>query len=828
MAIIDISKYAEMDAKFKDHMYRLWGPTLLCFPEDTDSSRSLMATSFQKQTLVLKNPDIAYVLTGVENEFGRRNHAYRELPGTWEVLAKIDKFGDGSIYTLVLYNQKMRRYDMIEKIVAEAKAEKFGYIYNTDRMDALKEGDVITDEILYKSTSYDERMNYRLGKNALVMYSTSDPTIEDAIYCREGWAKSVEFSELDDIYIPFNDNDIFTNRMGTDDDYKPFPMVGERVQGGIIASTRRIVKDHLLYDFLPKNLRESYTTDVDYYTSKDALVYDIDVFYNGDTEMPDTVFYRDIKHIYECCCQYASQICSWGKWIKEQCKADPRKTYSQAVHFLIARTQFVCDPEYKWKHKDREFSNVLIHFKSHATVTLGPGFKLVGRYGDKGVISRLATDEIAEDTGETAFIENVIESLADAIGQGEELTEAERALCAKNFHVVPDSEMPYMEDGRKVDVLLNASGAIRRLNNGQLVEVDLAFQMECIRKHICELDDLDEKFSILFRFLEIVNEDEYKFFYEKYTRWSQSVTIEGKTILLLDQAERRAFMDSVEKNGIRLVKPPHKCIRYDTVKAVYHEFPWIQPVQLYIDKFGIARKKIMRKCIVGYKYLYVLKQTSNKNFSARSMGRVNKKGLPEKSTDKRDNRSEISHNPLKLGEVHNLMSSVSGREMAENNIFTRSSPVGRKSLIRILKAAGNPMQIHKLKLKDSFRNVNADIFNAYIKTWGIGVDFITDADEPENAYIDIPTVFTVRGYHVLDNPSKRGIYEALLKRFEEIFKSLIIISDNLNDFIWDTIFAEKAFKRTPKEIQKVCRLATLNYFAEERHLQDDDDSDPGK
>ena len=79
-------------------------------------------------------------------------------------------------------------------------------------------------------------MNYRLGKNALVMYSTSNPTIEDAIYCRKGWADSVRFSELDNIFIPFNDNDIFTNRMGTDEQYIAFPRL---VNGSRAASSPR-------------------------------------------------------------------------------------------------------------------------------------------------------------------------------------------------------------------------------------------------------------------------------------------------------------------------------------------------------------------------------------------------------------------------------------------------------------------------------------------------------------------------------------------------------------------------------------------------------------
>jgi hypothetical protein len=715
---------------------------------------------------------------------------------------------------------------MIEKVTAVTKTEKFGYLNNTEKMDSLEVGDKVKDAVLYKSTSYDKNMNYRLGKNALVMYSTSNPTIEDAIYVRKGWADTVQFVELDTVTVPLNDNDIFINRYGTDNEYKPFPGVGEHVVDSVICTTRRIVKEHLLYDFQSRNLRQSCSTDVDFFTSKNAYVYDINVYYNGDEEFPQNLFHRELGEVYRACCTYADRLTIIAREIKEKCKGNSRYHYTSHIPQIISKYQHVSDPEYKWKYKDREFANILVTFKTYAVVSLQAGYKLVGRYGDKGVISRIASDNIAEDTGETAYIEEVIKNGLVNNFQ-EELTPEEMAMLAKRFHVVEDSEMPYMEDGTKVDILLNASGAIRRLNNGQLDEVDLAFQMECIRKEIVKTEDIEEKYALLFKFLEIVNRDEYKFFYGKYAQWSQRVTVDGRTIQLLDQEERLRFIKDVEEHGIYLVKPPHACIRYDTVKAVYDAFPFIQPVQLYIDKFGIPRKKIMRRCIVGTKYMYALKQTSNKNFSARSMGRVNKKGLPEKSTDKRDNRAEISHNPLKLGEVHNLMSSISGREMAEHNIFTRSSPVGRKSLRRILQAAGDPGQIHKLKLKADYRNVNADIFNAYLKSWGIRVNFMTDIDNIEDIYMDVVQPFQVHGYTVFDVPSNRDVYAALFDAYEKIKDENIIVLDgdtDLNTFIWNKVFEDERFKDTPEDMRRVCLGASNGEYAiKEDKTQDEDD-----
>ena len=123
--------------------------------------------------------------------------SYFQLDGTWEVVDIIRKFKNGEIYTIVVYNEDTDTYDMIEKQVAESLNEKFGFLYNADRMDELQVGDVITDEILYKSTAYDDHMNYRYGKNAKVYYSTSTNTIEDAVQIRQGWAESVKSVEVD-------------------------------------------------------------------------------------------------------------------------------------------------------------------------------------------------------------------------------------------------------------------------------------------------------------------------------------------------------------------------------------------------------------------------------------------------------------------------------------------------------------------------------------------------------------------------------------------------------------------------------------------------------
>lgn len=445
---IDVHLKAELDAMDEkyggDKMYQILGPTSLSYAS-TDSAREYMFTSHLKQVLTLLNPDVARLQTGFEKTTGEYSHAYCEMKGSWEVKDIIEKYpGRGGIYTLVLYNKKTQTWDMIEKKVAENLTEKFGYVYNTQKMDSLKVGDRITDTVLYKSTSYDERMNYRYGKNANVYFSTSTDTLEDAIRIRRSWAYGVRSVEVDSVRVPINDNDIPLNLYGDGDHYKAFPDLGEHVKNSILCGTRRVNKNHLLYDFQAQNMQTIYSTDEEYYVSKNAVVYDIDIYYNGDGDFPDNLFFNQLKGYYQQQCAYADKMYSWSTKIKKS-----GDKYTDNITHIRSKYMYFNDKEYRWKDKDRAFGNMIVYFKVWSIVDLDPGSKLSGRYGDKGVIG-----EFAEDMGST-MIDSVVQLVSD------NPTPKEREAIMKSIEIVDDDRMPYTDDG-PVDILLSQSGAVRR------------------------------------------------------------------------------------------------------------------------------------------------------------------------------------------------------------------------------------------------------------------------------------------------------------------------------------------------------------------------------
>ncbi len=775
----------QMDEKFNgDGMVQMLGMSTLNWM-NVDSSRQLMFNSHIKQLLTLINPDVPRIQTGFENTIGSYSNAYMKLDGIWEVKDIIKKFPElpnSHIYTVVFYNKKKDLYEMIEAPIAESLTEKFGYSYNISRMDQMQVGDKIKDEIIYKSTSFDDQMNYRMGKNATVFYSTSTDTLEDALVVRKGWADSIRSVEIDNVQVSINTNEVPVNLYHDDKhDYKAFPDIGEEVNNSLLCAIRMINNEHLLYDFQKSMMMTTMDTDAEYYVSKHAEVYDIDVYYNGDKDFPDNKFYQQLKYYYDAGNEYAKKLYNWANDIKKS-----GSNYTDNIAHIRSRYMHWSDKDYKWKNKDRAFANMIVEFKVRALVPLEYGSKITGRFGNKGVVAGIVnTDKI-----------DLERTLGEMLASNTDLSPDEIAKYTSNIQIVDDARMPYADD-RPIDLLLNSSGAIRRLNPGQLCEVETNFIGEELRKKICATESMKEKEDMIFKFLDIISSDEASFFRKMYDSYDSEVLVNRYKFNFMAEESKKAFIEDIEKNGFYIVRPPHKPILYKDVMALYEAFPFIKPIPLYIDLFGIKHRKVIKEGVCGTQYVIVLKQNSNKNFSARSTFRVNRSNLPAKDVTKKTNRSSYARTPVRLSEIYNLFSSISGKTLAEYNIFMRSSPIGSKSLDRILSADGNPLKIKKLKVRDNYTNSNADILNARLKAIGLAIEFTTLEDEEKKYNPDTVVPMEFNGYTIYDKWSKHKMYEDIFRIFNELNRSIMMVESYRGekiDRIWKHILSSKELK----------------------------------
>ena len=640
----------------------VFGMTALTNPGYISGARSIMFTNHLKQLINLENPDYPLVSTNYENVVGRNNTTLKKAKQNWTVDDKIYKFdGDHQMYVLFLYDEENNQYHAIQKKCVENLTEKFGFRYNTEKMDKMEVGDEIKKgETIYKSSSYDEDDNYCYGKNATFMYLIDSDTIEDAIKVSESFANSLLSTEVETVTVSLNDNDILCNIYGDDDLYKVFPDIGEYVKDKTVCCKRRIFNEQLLYDFKKSNLRKiDYSNDT--LALCDGRITDITIYCNKDLdEIPDNPMYEQIKKYYDNEMRYYKELYDKTKEIVES-----GAKYTREVDYIYKKSREILDEHYKWRKTDGSvFNNIVIQFEIVRSSKLGRGSKCTGRYGNKGVVST----------------------------------------------IVPDDEMPITENGDRVDVIFNVLGVPNRLNTFQLIEQSINFVTEHVVRRLATMESLEEKEKLLFDIVGRFNskqKDAMKKFYKK-----------------LKPTKKDLFFQQIQEFGIYIHIPPLWEERpiFDTLSDLYKDYPWIKPYKVYIKKFG-RMIPMMNRMVVSKMYVMKLKQTASKNFSVRSTGSLSKKGLPEKTDNAKDNKTSYKDTPVKLGidEDLNLMICTPAEEIVKLHMFYRNAINGRKSLGESLMTEMDT--IEDFKMDDGVKNRNVEILQARFKAMGLKLVF---------------------------------------------------------------------------------------------------------
>lgn len=666
----------ELRAKEKEFHFKddIFGMTLLTNPGYISSSRNIMFTSHLRQFVNLNKPDIPRVLTNYENVVGRNSTGYTKTDSDREVFDIASKYPDSELenhaYLMFTYDDKKDKYDVIEKKNVEDLTEKFGYSYNNEEIDRYSKGDKIEkDTVLVKSNSYDENMNYRYGKNVRFAYMIENNTIEDAIIVSESAKHDMASKEIETVKVSLNDNDILCNIYGDSEEYKGFPDIGEMVSDKIVCAKRRIHNTQLLYDLKRSNLRTiNFSSDNPFFC--DGKILDIVIYCNkSPEELQRNMFNEQIM-------KYLDFQTAFYTKVKEICEEiiDSGSKRSKDINYWYRRACDILNPEYKWREQNGSvFSNIVIEFTIERDIPLSVGQKITGRYGNKGVISK----------------------------------------------ILPDDEMPVLETGERIDVIFNSLGVVNRLNSQQLFEQSITFIGNRVRERLATMNDMDEKIKLLRRIVWYFNDEQEKRI--------------GDYLDALNPAQKEMFFDDIQEEGIFIHIPPmwEKEPIFDRLWKLYDEFDWIKPYDVFVNRFG-RRVKILKKMVVGEMYIIKLKQTSKKNHSARATGSLAKEGVPEKSNKAKTHQELYSKTPIRIGDQENT-NSIIGVEpelIARMHQFYRSSPVARRHMgTQLLESI---KEIKDFEYDETFSNRNVEILQAYLKSLGLKIHF-----EDEYLNIDI-------------------------------------------------------------------------------------------
>ena len=298
--------------------------------------------------------------------------------------------------------------------------------------------------------------------------------------------------------------------------------------------------------------------------------------------------------------------------------------------------------------------------------------------------------------------------------------------------VVPDNLMPhYLKHGEwhPVDVLYSKCTCINRLNDGQLFETSITYIGWQLLEYI-KLNnvDYDTAFNLITRYIELLNPEEAEMLREQFTMHMQpDAKYDNDNIRYL----RDLYIEQMLEEGYIMLslKPISSNISIDKLDQIYKEFPFIKkhcPVCVPLkDSNGNYRMVYTRRpLVIGYKYIFRLKQLAEEKFSAVSLASTNIRNENSKSRMNKTHNAKFASTPVRVfGEMESstLTSHLGIDYMYPEFMLTSSSPMARRLHEKLL--VGDPFEFN-IELTEDCTSQSADIGQAYLKTIGLKYRFI--------------------------------------------------------------------------------------------------------
>jgi hypothetical protein len=583
----------------------LVGESAMGFPDKISTVRGQMATNHATQRVVLSDPEYPMIFTGAENEFGSRS--------SWDIRAKDDyqlmkvfrKFKDfpNSTVAYIFKNLRTGKYkcEVVHPVVN--LIEKYGFRMKNCITNYM-EGDIIPEGTPIAQSSSYVKDNYCAGRNLRYVYAVLPELTEDSLVISDKAAESLKYDMVDIVTVKVDKDAFLLNKYGTNGLYKPFPDIGEEIQNNILCSIRENS-----YISSVSEASIPHINDTNYYSH--GIVADIDIATNTDVENEQFNYYlKQIRDWYSDIYSYISTIVV-DKYQDDTTLLD---IYHQAEKYLNNSV---------WVTKEY-IADTIITFTVLQPTPIRVGQKVVGRYGNKSVISK----------------------------------------------IIPSELMPKTDDGRPIDMLANALAVPNRIIAFATYESSMTFQMERMYQHIKKMNDdgasRDEIVTLAAEFVSIFNP-------------SQGSDI----IRLYNENPDAVFKDIIDNGFFIQIKPFNEvCIR-DALLESYEKYADImKPYDVY-TKLRHRWIKLDEQYPVGYQYTWVLKQEPSKAMSALSTGRTTLYDLPVKTRQYNKNLRHYSDNPIKFGEydTYNFLAGVGVKDFAKISTYYRGSQYEENSVL---------------------------------------------------------------------------------------------------------------------------------------------------
>jgi DNA-directed RNA polymerase subunit beta len=454
--------------------------SLIPFLEHDDANRALMGSNMQRQAVPLIIPDPPIVATGMEKIVGHYSgmlvKAKRDGKVTY-VDARRILIDNSDEYILKTFRGLNERTCQSQKPIV-----KIG--------DKVKKGQIIADGA---STVNGE---LAIGKNVLVAFNTFDGyNFEDAIVISERLVKDDVFTS---IHIDSYDVEVRDTKLGKEEFTRDIPNVSERQlmnlnEDGIIRQGARVgPNDILVGKVVPKSKNEltpeekllhaifgragedvkneslnvpAGSSGVVIRTNHFSRRMHLDADQKKQIKRKIEAYEEDMNH--KAITLFREMVAGMNQLLGTE-MVDPatRQKVSLSENPAVILEQIDGFSE-KWIKGSKDAKANAIQVQEQ----FWPRIEAIYKERDRKLAHMKRGDELS-----SGVLEKVVVYLANkrSISVGDKMAgrHGNKGVIAR---IVPEEDMPFMEDGTPVDILLNPLGVPSRMNVGQLLELHLGW-----------------------------------------------------------------------------------------------------------------------------------------------------------------------------------------------------------------------------------------------------------------------------------------------------------------------------------------------------------------
>lgn len=383
------------------------------FAANNSASRSAMRSSFYKQKLVLSGSTARRNITGAEREYGKYTMAIK-MPADGRIVRIVHKYPKGGVYafkhnpetTIIYEDQYNGELGCVIVPAYYCNHKVFGFHYvPTRELKNLTVGTYLAKgTILANSPSVKNNGDYHYGIETNVAFMAVPGIIEDGIVVSDTYCERTRTRGYGEKVFEWGQDHYPLNTYGkTDDEYKIFPDIGERVrEDGVLFAMREYDPILAVCHMTKEALRQiDHTFDKITYISLSSvdsddmpIVENINVLrtHNPDLWKTPVRMENQIQKYHHATKVYHTEIN--GEYEKKKRQHRGLVKTSKQYHNLlvqcrkndnmIERVQLKKSVVRTFRRQKLDDWRIEVHYGWNITPTIGA--KLSDSYGGKGVI----------------------------------------------------------------------------------------------------------------------------------------------------------------------------------------------------------------------------------------------------------------------------------------------------------------------------------------------------------------------------------------------------------------------------------------------------------